>query len=121
LTSEDGSLKVINLEKKIEIVINGNLAYNGLNDIPTGKKAVLAWGPFDQLHVATEVVSGDATVVALAPVSDDCVEAELRLKDGKSVYYYIDGETSVIDEPMEGQDVIFIVDGVKIIEIANKN
>jgi hypothetical protein len=43
------------------------------------------------------------------------------LKDGKSVYYYIDGETSVIDEPMEGQDVIFIVDGVKIIEIANKN
>jgi hypothetical protein len=121
LTSEEGSLKVIHLENKIEIVINGNLAYNGLNSVPTGKKAILAWGPFDQLHIATEVVAGEAVVSGLTSVSDDCIEVELRLAIGESVYYYIDGETSVIDEPMEGQDVIFIVDGVKIIEIANKN
>ncbi len=121
LTSSDGALKVIDAEEKIQIVINGKLAYNKFNSIPTGRKAVIAWGPFGQLHIALEVVSGEAVIEQLTSVGDDCYEVELRLQNGDRVYYYIDGETSVIDEPMEGQDVIFIADGVKIIEIANKH
>lgn len=119
LTSDTGALKVIHLEDKIQIVINGKLAYNNFNSIPTGKKTILAWGPFGQLHVATEVVAGEATISRLTSVSDDCIEAELLVNRGERVYYYIDGETSIIDNPTEGEVVIFIVDGIKIVEIAN--
>lgn len=120
LTSDTGALKVIDIEDKIEIVINGKLAYNNFSSIPTGKKTILAWGPFDQLHVATQVVAGEATIGRLTPVSDDCVEAELLINRGERVYYYIDGETSIIDNPEEGEVVIFIADGIKIVEIATK-
>ena len=70
-TSDTGALKVIHLEDKIQIVINGKLAYNNFNSIPTGKKTVLAWGPFGQLNVATEVVAGEAVISRLPTVSDD--------------------------------------------------
>ncbi len=117
-TDHTGALKVIHLEDEIQIVINGKLAYNNFNSIPTGKKTVVAWGPFGQLHVATEVVVGEAAISRLTPVSDDCIEAGLLVNRGDRVYYYIDGETSIIDNPTEGEVVIFIADGIKIVEIA---
>ena len=119
LTSDTGALKVIHPEDKIQIVINGKLAYNNFSSIPTGKKTILAWGPFGQLHVTTEVVAGEATISRLTPVSDDCIEAELLINKGERVYYYIDGDTSIIDNPTEGEVVIFIADGIKIVEIKN--
>ncbi len=121
VTTDEGASKVIHLKDKIEIVINGKLAYNGFSSIPTGRKVVLAWGPFGQIHIASEVVVGEAVINRLTSVSRDCMEMELRLNNGELVYYFIDGETSVIDKPMEGQNVIFIADGVKIIEIAENN
>ncbi|HPO04562.1 MAG TPA: S-layer homology domain-containing protein [Bacillota bacterium] len=115
----ENSAKIIHLEDNIQIVINGKLSYNDLSSIPIGKKAVLAWGPYGQLHISTEVVVSKAVIGSLTPLSKECTEAELILGRGDRVYYYISGETFVIDKLMEGQGVIFIADGIKIVEIAN--
>lgn len=116
----DGSARVVDVEDKVAIVIDGEVAYNGLSKIQSGQNAIVAWGPFNQIHISTKVLRGEATVNQIIPLSDTCTELALRVPDGSIVYYLLDGKTSIIEEPKRGQDVIFIADGVKMIEIAKQ-
>jgi hypothetical protein len=120
MTLADGSAKVIEVQDKVQIVIDGEVAYNGLSKLQGSPKAIVAWGPFQQIHITTKVLLAEGTINQLNALSDTCTEIALRLSGGSIVYYFVDRETSIIDELQKGQDVIFIADGVKIIEIANQ-
>lgn len=117
LSTAEGKAKVIDLENGAEIVYNGLTAYNGLKGIEIGKDAVIAWGPFGQVHVTTKTFLGKGRVKEVKAPAKDYSEIALLIEDGTVVYYFADRETSILNEPVAGQDVLFISDGVKILEI----
>ena len=113
----DGSIRVIDLKDKVSIVLNGEITYNGLDKIQSGRDVIIAWGPFNQVHINTKALLGEGTVLEVISLGDDCKEISIRLSDGAIVYYFLVRETFIQEEPEKGQDVMFIADGVKIIEI----
>ena len=46
MTQSDGTAKVIQVNPKSQIVIDGKVNYNGLGGITAGTAAVVAWGAF---------------------------------------------------------------------------
>lgn len=119
LTLADGTRRVITVEKNMEIVIDGVSTYNGLNALSVGQKLVVAWGPFPQVLIQTQVMIGEGTVKEMEPVGGDTTKLAVRLTGGTQVYYLLDGETSVLAEPRVGRSVLLITDGVKILEITS--
>lgn len=117
LTMNDGSARVIDLSDNVEIVYNGLAAYNSLESIESGRDAIIAWGPFGQIHITTELFQGKGKVDDVSSVSGAYSKLGIRTGNGAVVYYFIDGETSILDIPKVGQSVTFISDGVKILEI----
>ncbi len=117
LSADDGNVRVIDLENEAKIVYNGLTAYNGLKGIETGKDAIIAWGPFGQVHVTTKIFLGKGKVKEVQTQAEDYIKIAVLVEDGTVVYYFADGETSILNEPIVGHDVLFISDGVKILEI----
>jgi len=120
MSMADGSARVIDVEKNAEIVFNGKKVYNNLNNIKSGQKAIIAYSTFGQVHISTEVLLCEGEIRQITPMGDAVSKLEIRISGGNTVYYFTDGVTSVLDEPKEGKDVVFIADGVKILEIANR-
>lgn len=120
MTMPEGSAKVIDVSSKAEIVINGKAAYNNLSKVKIGEKSIISWSTLGQVHIDTGVKLGEGTVIQITPIDDTCDKLSVRIPGGSVVYYYISGETSVIDEPKKGKDIVFIADGIKILEIANQ-
>ncbi|MDD4583102.1 MAG: S-layer homology domain-containing protein, partial [Eubacteriales bacterium] len=117
LSMTDGSIRVIDLKDNVSIVLNGEITYNGLDKIQSGRDVIIAWGPFNQVHINTKALLGEGTVLGITSLDGDSKEISIRLSDGAIVYYFLVRETFIQEEPKKGQDVMFIADGVKIIEI----
>ena len=119
LTQSDGSVRLIDYEKNAQIIIDGVIEYN-IDNIPRYRNLVIAWGPYNQIHMNTEVMLGEASVQNINTLDNNCSELALRLPDGNIVYYFTDRETFIINEIRRNDDIIFIADGIIIIEILNQ-
>lgn len=119
LTQSDGSVRLIDYEKNAQIIIDGVIEYN-IDNIPRYRNLVIAWGPYNQIHMNTEVMLGEASVQNIKTLDNNCSELALRLPDGNIVYYFTDRETFIINEIRRNDDIIFIADGIIIIEILNQ-
>lgn len=119
LTMETGEARVISYSADIEIVIDGSITYNGLSQLQSGQKVIVSWGVVPQILISTKVMVGEGTVREITSLDGTCKRVVIRLTGGAQVYYLIDGETSILAEPKVGRSVIFIADGIKLIEISN--
>jgi hypothetical protein len=116
---ENGEARVVNFSDNIEIVIDGSVLYNGLSKLQSGQKVIVSWGASPQVLISTKVMLGEGTVRDVTSLDATCKKVTIRLSGGAQVYYLIDGETSILEEPKVGKNVIFIADGVKLIEITS--
>jgi hypothetical protein len=127
MTQSDGSVRVIQLDPKTQIVINGKVNYNGLAGIGTGTAAVVAWGAFYdenepkdgvlQLHVITEIQSMTGLLTKVVKMDDDTSILEIENEDGDTIFYVLDADSKTDGTPKKGTEVTFIADGVKILEM----
>ncbi|NLY71615.1 MAG: S-layer homology domain-containing protein [Clostridiales bacterium] len=115
----DGSVRLIDYEKNAQFIIDGVTEYN-IDKIPRDSNLIIAWGPYNQIHINTEVMLAEARVQNINSLDSSCSELALRLPDGNIVYYFTDRETFFINEIKKNDDIIFIADGIIIIEILNQ-
>jgi hypothetical protein len=127
MTQSDGTGRVIQINPKTQIVINGKVNYNGLAGISTGTSAVVAWGAFYdendpdnndlQLHVITktQTITGLLTGIEEKDSSTSILEIENADKD--PIYYVLDKNSQTVRTPKKGTVVTFIADGIKILEM----
>jgi len=127
MTQSDGAGRVIQINPKTQIVINGKVNYNGLTGIGTGTAAVVAWGAFFdpndpdddafQLHVITKTQARTGLLTGIEKKDADTSVLEIENEDGDAIYYVLDKNSRTDGTPKKGTEVTFIADGVKILEM----
>jgi hypothetical protein len=127
MTQSDGTVRVIQINPKSQIVINGKVNYNGLTGISTGSVAVVAWGAFYhesspndddlQLHVITKTQTRTGLLTGIEKMDDSTSMLEIENGDGDTVYYVLDKDSRTDGAPRKGTEVTFIADGIKILEM----
>jgi hypothetical protein len=127
MTQSDGTGKVIQINPKTQIVIDGEVNYNGLAGIETGANAVAAWGAFYdeadpdsgslQLHIITKTQARSGVLKGIEKINDETSILEIRNEDGDAIYYVLGKDSRTEGTPKKGKEVTFIADGVKILEM----
>lgn len=128
MTQSDGTARVIQINAKTQIVIDGKLNYNGLKGMKTGVSSVVAWGAFLdqsagqsanalQLHVITKTESRVGLITAIEKVNGTTSVLTVKNADGDEIHYVVDRNSQILNTPVKGKEVTFICDGVKILEI----
>lgn len=128
MTQSDGTGRVIQVNPKTQIVIDGKLDYNGLGGISTGSNSVVAWGAFYgsgsndtdnvmQLHIITKAQSRAGLIDEIKKINSSTSILKVTNPDKDSIYYILDEKSQTSGTLKEGQEISFIVDGVKILEI----
>ena len=127
MTQSDGTVRVIQINPKSQIVINGKVNYNGLTGIGTGSVAVVAWGAFYnesspsdddlQLHVITKTQTRTGLLTGIEKMDDSTSILEIENEDGDTIYYVLDKDSRTDSAPRKGTEVTFIADGIKILEM----
>jgi len=127
MTQSDGTGRVIQINPKTQIVINGKVNYNGLTGIGTGSTAVVAWGAFYdgsspdedalQLHVITKTQARTGLLTGIEKLDDSTSLLEIENEDGDTIDYVLDKNSRTDGTPRKGKEVTFIADGIKILEM----
>ncbi len=124
MTQSDGAGRVIQVNPKTQIVINGKVNYNGLTGIGTGTAAVVAWGAFYdpnddafQLHVITKTQARTGLLTGIEKKDADTSVLEIENEDGDTICYVLDKNSRTDGTPKKGTEVSFITDGIKILEM----
>ena len=129
MTQSDGTGRMIQINPKTQIVINGKVNYNGLGGISTGSTAVVAWGAFYdlngieredkilQLHVITKTTAMTGLLTGMERMDNETSILEIENEDGDSIHYVLDKESLTDGTPKKGKEVTFIADGVRILEM----
>jgi len=127
MTQSDGTGRVIQINPKTQIVINGKVDYNGLTGIKTGTAAIIAWGAFYdqnspdndalQLHVITKTRTRTGLLAGIEEKDGDTSILEIENEDGDAIYYVLDENSMTDGTPRKGKEVTFIADGIKILEM----
>lgn len=127
MTQSDGTGRVIQINPKTQIVINGKVNYNGLTGIGTGSTAVVAWGAFFdegssdddvlQLHIITKTQTRTGLLTGIEKLDDSTSMLEIENADGDSINYVLDKNSRTNGTPQKGKQVTFIADGIKILEM----
>lgn len=127
MTQSDGTGRVIQINPKTQIVINGKVNYNGLTGISTGSTAVVAWGAFYdesssddnvlQLHVITKTQTRTGLLTGIEKLDDSTSLLEIENEDGDTINYVLDKNSRTDGTPRKGTEVTFIADGIKILEM----
>lgn len=127
MTQSDGTGRVIQINPKTQIVINGKVNYNGLTGIGTGSAAVVAWGAFYdessadddvlQLHIITKTQTRTGLLTGVEQLDSSTSVLEIENEDGDPIYYVLDQNSSTDRTPQKGKAVTFIADGIKILEM----
>jgi len=127
MTQSDGTGRVIQINPKTQIVINGKVNYNGLTGISTDSIAVVAWGAFYdesspddavlQLHVITKTQTRTGLLTGIEKLDDSTSRLEIENEDGDTVAYVLDKNSRTDGTPQKGKEVTFIADGIKILEL----
>lgn len=131
MTQSDGTSRMIQVNPKTRIVLDGKLEYNGLSNIKSGSSAVLAWGAFGgmgvektssldegmQIHILTKVQTRVGLLSDVEEMDRNTSLLTIKNSEGDSAYYISDKDTQKVNPIQKGSEVTFIADGVKIIEI----
>ncbi|HWQ80112.1 MAG TPA: S-layer homology domain-containing protein [Anaerovoracaceae bacterium] len=127
MTQSDGAGRVIQINPKTQIVIDGKVNYNGLAGIGTGTAAVVAWGAFYdeadpddgdlQLHVITKTQARTGLLKSIKKMDEETSILEIENEDGDAIYYVLNKDSRTERAPKKGKEVTFIADGVKILEM----
>ncbi len=127
MTQSDGTGRVIQINPKTRIVIDGRVNYNGLAGIDTGVAAVIGWGAFYgqnspdpdalQLHIVTKTQTRTGLLTAIEKKDSDTSLLEIENEDGDRICYVLDKGSLTDGTPKKGTEVTFIADGVKILEM----
>lgn len=127
MTQSDGAVRVIHINPKTQIVIDGKVNYNGLAGIGTDSAAVVAWGAFYdetdpeigdlQLHVITKAQAGTGLLKSIEKMDEETSILEIENEDGNAIYYVLGKDSLTERAPKKGKEVTFIADGVKILEL----
>jgi hypothetical protein len=129
MTQSDGTSRMIQIEPKTQIVIDGRVNYNGLRGIKTGSTAIIAWGAFYdpngfnpedkvlQLHVTTNIKTMSGLLAGIERIDSETSILEIENRDEDRIYYVLDKESLSDGTLKEGKQVTFIADGIKILEI----
>lgn len=127
MTQTDGTGRVIQINPKTQIVINGKVNYNGLTGIGTGMASVVAWGAFYdqndpdddafQLHVITKTQARTGLLTGIENKNADTSILTIENEDGDAIYYVLDKNSRTDRTPRKGTEVTFIADGIKILEM----
>jgi hypothetical protein len=127
MTQSDGTPRVIRINSKTRIVIDGRVNYNGLAGIGTGSATAVAWGAFYdetnpddnalQLHVITAAQARTGLIKSIRKIDRETSILEIENTDGDAIFHILgsDGRTERV--PQEGEPITFIADGVKILEM----
>ena len=127
MTQSDGTGRVIQINPKTRIVIDGKVNYNGLGGIGIGSAAIVAWGAFYeqespdnntlQLHVITKTQTRSGLLTAVNKMDGSTSVLEIENEDGDTIYYVLDKNSLTDGPPRKGTEVTFIADGIKILEL----
>ena len=129
MTQSDGTARVIQINPKTQIVINGKVNYNGLGSIATGSTGVVAWGAFYnseqsdsgekilQLHVDTKIQARAGLLSGIEILNNETSILKIENEDGDIIYYVLNKDSQTDETPKKGTEVTFIADGVKILEM----
>ena len=129
MTQSDGTARVIQINPKTQIVINGKVNYNGLGGIATGSTGVVAWGAFYdseqsdskekilQLHIDTNIQSRTGLLSGIEMKDSEASILKIQNDDGDIIYYVLDKDSQTNKTPQKGTEVTFLADGVKILEM----
>lgn len=117
ILGSDGTAHNIKIESSAKIFLDGKEA--SLGALSSGTNVIAAWGPFGQVDITTGVLSGEGEVTEINKKGDGCSEIVIKNTAGASIcYFMIDAEASTAGDPEVGDSVRYIVDGVKLIELA---
>lgn len=129
MTQSEGTARVIQINAKTQIVINGKVNYNGLSGITIGSTAVVAWGAFHdpdqsnsgevvlQLHIITKIQTQTGLLSDIEKVDNETSILKIENEDGDMIHYILDQNSQTGETPKKGTEVIFIADGIKILEM----
>lgn len=129
MTQSDGTSRMIQVDPKTQIVIDGRVNSNGLRGIKTGSTAVIAWGalydpsgsnPEDktlQLHVITNIKTMSGLLTGIERINRETSILEIENRDEDRIYYVLDKESLSDGTLKKGKQVTFIADGIRILEI----
>jgi len=127
MTQSDGTARVIHINPKTQIVIDGKVNYNGIAGIGTDMAAVVAWGAFYdeadpdsdvlQLHVITKAQARTGSLKNIRKMDEETSVLEIENEEGKAIYYVLGKDSLTEKAPKKGKKVTFIADGVKIVEL----
>ena len=127
MTQSDGTGRVIQINPKTQIVINGKVNYNGLTGIGTGSTAVVAWGAFYnesstendvlQLHIITKTQTRTGLLTGIEKLDDSTSMLEIENGDGDPIYYVLDKNSRTNGTPQKGKVVTYFADGIEILEL----
>jgi hypothetical protein len=133
MTQSDGTGRVIQINPKTQIVINGKVNYNGLAGISMGTTAIVAWGAFYhendskedalqpkdalQLHVITKMQTGTGLLTGIENLDSSTSRLAIENSDKDTIYYVLDKNSRTEGTPRKGTVVTFFVDGIKILEM----
>lgn len=127
LTQSDGTARVIQINPKTQIVIDGKVNYNGLAGIGTGTAAVIAWGAFHsegssdnstlQLQITTKTQTRTGLLKEVNKMDGSTSVLKIENEDGDPIYYVLDAGSKTDGTPKKGTEVTFIADGIKILEM----
>ena len=129
MTQSDGTSRVIRINPKTEIVIDGKLNYNGISGINTGLNAVIAWGAFYdpdegtadqgvlQLHIITKTQTRTGLLSEIEEINSSTSLIKIQNSNSDLIYYVLDENSQTAGSLKKGKEINFIADGVKILEI----
>lgn len=129
MTQSDGSGRVIQINPKTQIVINGKVNYNALKGIEINSAAVVAWGAFYhpdessseqkilQLHVITKAQTRTGLLSGIEKMDRETSILEIENGDGDPIYYVLDKDSRTDGTLKKGTEITFLADGIKILEL----
>lgn len=127
MTQSDGTGRVIQINPKTQIVINGKVNYNGLAGISMGTTAIVAWGAFYhesdpkedalQLHVITKTQTRTGLLTGIENLDSSTSRLAIENSDKDTIYYVLDKNSRTEGTPRKGTVVTFLADGIKILEM----
>lgn len=129
MSQSGGAAKVIQINPKTNILIDGKVGYNGMKDIPSNVVAVIAFGTFHnekeggrgtealQLHIVTKTQARVGLLSDTEKINQDISILTIKNAAEEEIYYVLDQHSTVLSTLQKGKEVTFITDGVKILEI----
>lgn len=127
MTQSDGTARMIQINPKTRIVINGKVNYNGLGSIETGSAVIVAWGAFYeqnnpknealQLHVITKIQPRTGLLTAVEKMDSGTSILKIENSDGDTIFYVLSKDSLMEKDPQKGKAVSFLADGIKILEM----